>query len=127
MGEHVMSQDPSPYVYVVQLAIPEEIERRFNELYDNEHVPAFMSVPGVKACSRYKLEWADTDQMPEYLAIYDVDAPDVPKSEAWRQGSAHGDWVVEIRPHMRIRRHGMFKRLSTVRPHDATRGPKAKE
>jgi hypothetical protein len=123
----VMAQEPSPYVYVVQLAIPEEIEDRFNELYDAEHVPAFMSVPGVRACSRYKLEWADTDEMPEYLAIYDVDAPDVPKSDAWRRGSSHGDWVVEIRPRMRVRRHGMFKRLSTVRAQQATSLPKTKE
>ena len=116
-----MPQEPSPYVYVVQLAIPKEIDDRFNELYDSEHVPAFMNVPGVKACSRYKLEWADSDEMPEYLTIYDVDAPDVPKSEQWRRGSAHGEWAIEIRPHMRVRRHGMFKRLSTVRPADFQR------
>lgn len=111
-----MPDQPSPFVYVVQLAIPAELDARFNELYDNEHVPAFMSVPGVRACSRYKLVWADVDDMPEYLAIYDVDGPDVPKSKEWREGSAHGNWAVEIRPHMTVRRHGMFERLSTVWP-----------
>lgn len=113
-----MTEHLSRYVYVVQLAIAPELEPRFNELYDAEHVPVFMSVPGVRGCSRYKLVWADSDQMPEYLAIYDVDAPDVPKSEAWRRGSAHGEWAVAIRPHMRVRRHGMFERLSTVRSED---------
>jgi hypothetical protein len=49
--------------------------------------------------------------MPEYLAMYDVDAADVPKSPAWRSASNAGKWPDEIRPHMTVRRHGMFERV----------------
>lgn len=105
-----------PYKYVVQLSIPQSIEVRFKELYDNEHIPALMAVPGVRACTRYQLVWADTDEMPEHLAIYDVDGPDVPNSPEWHAASAVGQWGVEIRPHMRIRRHGMFEQALTFRP-----------
>lgn len=109
-----MSHDKTRFVYIAQLAIPAAIERRFTELYDTEHVPALMAVPGVRSCSRFKLVWSDTQDMPEYLAIYEVDAADVPKSQEWRQASASGDWPKEIRPHMTVRRHGMFERLKTV-------------
>ena len=109
-----MPKTPSArYKYVVQLAIPKLIEARFIELYDHEHIPVLMKVPGVRACTRYQLVWADTDAMPEHLAIYDVDGPDVPKSEKWREASAVGQWGVEIRPHMRVRRHGMFEQAAT--------------
>lgn len=108
-----MSQK-SRYVYVAQIAVPTSLEQRFTELYDQEHVPALMAVPGVRSCSRLKLVWADTPDMPEFLAIYDVDAPDVPKSPEWRNASNAGEWPTEIRPHMTVRRHGMFERLNTV-------------
>jgi hypothetical protein len=109
-----MPHQTTRFVYIAQIAIPTSLERRFTELYDTEHVPALMAVPGVRSCSRYKLVWSDAQDMPEYLAIYDVDAPDVPKSEEWRQASASGVWPSEIRPHMTVRRHGMFERLQTV-------------
>lgn len=109
-----MSHDLTRFVYIAQLAIPGVLEQRFTELYDTEHVPALMAVPGVRSCSRFKLLWADTPDMPEYLAIYDVDAPDVPKSPEWLKASAAGDWPKEIRPHMTVRRHGMFERIKTV-------------
>ena len=107
-----MAQPPSRYVYIAQLSIPQAIEQRFTELYDAEHIPALMAVPGVRRCARFKLVWADSDTMPEYLAIYDVDTPDVPKSPQWREASSRGDWVTEIRPHMQVRRHGLFERMA---------------
>lgn len=102
----------SDYVYAVQLSVPEEIEGRFNELYDREHVPAILNVPGVRGCTRYRLEWADSPDMPAYLALYEVDGPDVPRSDAWRHWSGTGVWPTEIRPRLSVRRHGMFRRLA---------------
>lgn len=111
-----MPQDNSRFLFIAQLAIPKEHEQRFTELYDKDHVPALMKVPGVRSCSRYKLLWADSAEMPEYLAVYDVDAPDVPKSPQWREASNSGEWPSAIRPHLTVRRHGMFECLSTVEP-----------
>jgi len=109
-----MPQQTAGFIYIAQLAIPKSLEQRFTELYDAEHVPALMAVPGVRACSRYKLLWSDSDEMPEYLAIYDVDAPDVPRSPQWREASGKGEWPNAIRPHMTVRRHGMFERVKSV-------------
>jgi hypothetical protein len=108
-----MSEDAGRYFFIAQIAVPAELEGRFTELYDTEHVPHLMTVPGVRSCARYKLLWADSNEMPEYMAIYDVDAPDVPKSENWRKASNTGQWPQEIRPHMTVRRHGMFEQVKS--------------
>jgi len=101
--------DQRTWIFVVQLEIPAAQEATFNRLYDDEHVPALLAVPGVRSCRRYRLEWADTTAMPRYLAIYEVDGPDVPKSAAWRRASDSGDWPREVRPHLTVRHHGMFQ------------------
>ena len=101
----------SDYVYVVQLSVPAELEAEFNQLYDTAYIPALLKVPGVLGCTRYKLDWADTAEMPEYLAIYELSSPEPPRSEAWRAASVQCGWATRIRPHLRVRRHGMYRRL----------------
>ena len=44
-----------PYIYMVQMDIPAEHEAAFNRIYDTEHVPEILKVPGVRACSRTAL------------------------------------------------------------------------
>ena len=44
------------YILVVQLDVDKKHEKEFNELYDNEHVPNLLSVPGVVSGQRYELE-----------------------------------------------------------------------
>jgi hypothetical protein len=100
------------HLYLVQLAIPAALEPEFNRLYDEGYVPALLKVPGVVACARYKLEWADTPDMPEHLTTYEITDPEVSKSAAWRQASIDCGWAERIRPHLTVRRHGMFRRLA---------------
>lgn len=101
----------SSYVYLAHLSVPEPLEGRFNALYDEGYVPNLLKVPGVRACRRFKLEWAD-GETPEYLALYELDDPEIPKSAEWKQASVTSGWAQEIRPHLTVRRHGMFRELS---------------
>ncbi|WP_192179083.1 DUF4286 family protein [Mesorhizobium amorphae] len=96
---------------MAQLSIPVELDVEFNEFYDSRYVPALLKVPGVRSAARYRLEWTDGDAMPEYLAVYEVDGADVPKTEAWRNASVDCGWAEAIRPHLATRRHAMFRRL----------------
>jgi hypothetical protein len=104
----------SGYVYLAQLSIPKELDVTFNEFYDSRYVPALLEVPGVLSAARYRLEWTDGGATPEYLAVYEVDSPDVPKSDAWRNASISCGWAQTIRPHLTIRQHAMFRRLPSV-------------
>jgi hypothetical protein len=101
----------SKYIYIAQVSIAPEKEKAFNELYDSEHLPYVLEVPGVLSGRRFKLEWADTDEMPQYLAIYELDDPNLPKTDAWKIAADKGAWRKTIGPYMTVRRHGMFRKL----------------
>src|SRR5437899_9436414 len=76
------------YLFVVSMDVTKEKEALFNEVYDTEHVPLLMKVPGVRAVTRMKTEPAtfvlagerkvlDGGSEPNYVAIYELDSPDV--------------------------------------------------
>ena len=56
------------YIYLVQLDIPEEHEDDFNRIYDEEHIPLILEVPGVEKCTRYKMESCEVGDVPRYAA-----------------------------------------------------------
>lgn len=69
------------YLYVVRVDVDSEKEKQFNEWYNKEHVPALLKVPGVTGAYRY----ASLEGTPKYMAIYELDNPDVLTSEAWKK------------------------------------------
>ena len=75
-------------------------EADFNAWYDQEHVPALCSVPGVIGGRRFKA----VQGTPEYLAMYYVTEPAVVASAAWKQ-AADTEWT----------RRGREYRLNTWR------------
>jgi hypothetical protein len=102
----------APYIYMVQMDIPAAHEADFNRIYDTEHVPEILKVPGVRGCTRYALEKTNCDGMPRYLALYELDSPDVVNSPAWLQASEIGDWAPKIRPHTTNRSHTVMRKIS---------------
>lgn len=100
------------YLYLVQLDIPEALEGEFNRIYDTQHVPNLLTVPGVRACHRYRLESADVEGVARYAAIYEIDSPGLTNSAAWKRASDLGDWATKIRPHTTNRSHVIFKRVA---------------
>ena len=99
------------YIYLVQMDIPAEKEADFNRIYDTQHVPELSKVPGVRRVTRYRLESANVDGVAKYAAIYELDAPDIPRSEVWKAASDRGDWASQIRPYTTNRSHLTFKRI----------------
>ena len=100
------------YMYLVQLDIPEELEDDFNRIYDAEHLPNILQVPGVHGCTRYLLESADEEGIARYATIYEIDSPDIPDTDAWREQSDKGDWIARIRPNLTRRSHAIYKRIT---------------
>ena len=101
----------SGYLYVVQMDVPDELEDEFNRIYDTQHIPSILTVPGVSSCTRYKLESADKEGTAAYLALYEVDSPEIPHSPAGVEQSDKGDWAPKIRPHTINRSHSTFRKL----------------
>jgi hypothetical protein len=100
------------HLFMVQLDIPAEHEAEFNRVYDTEHFPALMKVPGVRSGARYRLEHSTAPGMQHYLTIYEIDSPAVLNSEAWEKAGAIGDWVARIRPKLTARHHSVFERIA---------------
>ena len=104
------------YVFIVSMDVTPEKEALFNEVYDHEHVPHLLKVPGVRAVTRLRTEPARVtiggqqkpltgDGAPRYVAMYEIDSPDVLTSAAWAQAVEQGRWPAEVRPYTSNRHH----------------------
>lgn len=101
----------SDYIFFILLGVPATIEARFNTVYDTDHLPHMVRIPGVRDCTRYKLEWSDNADMLAYLALYHIDDPELPRSDTWKKHAAMGQWPTEIRPHVTARQNGVYRKL----------------
>jgi hypothetical protein len=108
------------FLFMVSMDVVEEKEALFNEVYDTEHVPLLLQVPGVRAVSRMKSEPAafniggerkvlDGGSDPQYMALYEIDSPDVLLSRKWAEAVEKGRWPSEVRPFTSNRHHVVRK------------------
>lgn len=108
--------DSAPYIFIVSMDVDADKEALFNEVYDVEHIPMLMQVPGVRSVKRYRKmpltvvlggerRSPDFADEPRYSAVYEIDSPDVLTSEAWAKAVDFGRWATEVRPFTHNRRH----------------------
>lgn len=104
------------FVFTASMDVPAEKEALFNELYDTEHVPLLLKVPGVLAATRVKTEplvmiiggerkTIVIEGEPRYSAIYELESAEVLVSDGWAKAVDQGRWTTEIRPYVGNRRH----------------------
>jgi hypothetical protein len=110
------------YLFSVSMDVEPEKEAIFNEVYDTEHVPLILSVPGVVAAARFKSQPVTMilggqrrtivmDNEPRYKAFYELESPDVLLSPAWAKVVDEGRWPDQVRPYTKNRRHVMLERI----------------
>ena len=104
------------YLFIVSMDVQKDKEALFNEVYDTEHIPLLGKVPGVGAITRLKTVPAafniggekkvlDGAGMASYVAIYELDSPDVLLSKEWAEAGEKGRWASEVRPYTFNRSH----------------------
>jgi hypothetical protein len=98
----------TPYVFWVMMDIEPHREALFNELYDIEHVPLLLKLPGCVNVARYRTE---TPGEPRYLAAYEVERTDLPMSKLWNDTSDIGRWKPEVRPYTYNKKYIVGERL----------------
>jgi len=98
----------TPYIFWVLMDVERHKEALFNELYDTEHVPLLLKLPGCVNVVRYRTE---TPGVPRYLAVYEVERPDLPMSKLWNDTSDIGRWKPEIRPYTYNKRYIVGERI----------------
>ena len=103
------------YIYIASMDVEPDKEALLNEVYDTEHVPALLLVPGVLSVTRFKAEsftmsmggeerTVPVGDTPAYTAIYEIESPDVLVSPAWAAAVEAGRWPEQVRPYTSNRR-----------------------
>ncbi len=104
----------SKYVFIASMDVDPDKEDLFNEVYDTEHIPNLLKVPGVQAVMRLKgepfaMSIGGTHEGPRYSAVYEIDRPEVLTSREWAEAVEAGRWPKNVRPYTRNRRHALYK------------------
>ncbi|MCH9672264.1 MAG: hypothetical protein K0U93_12520 [Gammaproteobacteria bacterium] len=110
------------YRFTASMDVEAEHEALFNEVYDTEHVPLLLKVPGVISVTRIVNEDFDVsmggetrrvsnDGEPRYSAVYELENADVLKSTAWSDAVDQGRWPEQVRPYTYNRRHTLHRVL----------------
>jgi hypothetical protein len=111
------------YLFIASMDVAPEKEALFNEVYDKEHVPELLKVPGVLSVRRAETapltmfiggekKTIVAEGEPRYSAYYELESAEVLTSEAWAKAVETGRWPSQVRPHTRNRRH-VLKKLTS--------------
>jgi hypothetical protein len=107
-------------LFIAGMDVDAEKEALFNEVYDTEHIPNLLKVPGVLSARRFTAEvlvmmiggekkTIVAEGEPRYSAVYELEGAEVLLSEAWARAVEAGGWPTEVRPYTRNRRHRLLK------------------
>jgi len=108
------------YLFIASMDVEPEKLDLFNDVYDTEHVPMLMKVPGVVEISRLSLEPLKlsmggeimdivAEGEPNFSAFYWIESPDVLISKEWGDAIEDGRWPKQVRPYTKNRRHVLRK------------------
>ncbi len=108
------------YIFTVSMDVDADKEAIFNEVYDTEHIPLILKVPGVVSAKRYKMgpltmilggekKTIVMEGEPTYMAVYELESPDVLVGEGWAAAVDSGRWPTHVRPFTKNRRHVLRK------------------
>ena len=110
------------YLFTAAMDVEPAQEKLFNEVYDTEHVPLLLKVPGVIAVARLKKTTLTMiiggekktivmENEPTYSATYEIESPEVLTSPAWGAAVDQGRWAGQVRPFTKNRRHVLYQRI----------------
>ena len=98
----------SRHLHLVRMDVAHDLEPTFNEVYDTEHVPLLLKLPGCVNVARFRTEAAGE---PRYLAAYEVDRTDLPMSKLWNDTSDIGCWKPDVRPYTHNKHYIIGERI----------------
>ncbi len=108
------------YIFIASMDVDDDKEDLFDEVYDTEHIPLILDVPGVISAKRYQStpltmmiggekKTIVAEDEPRHSAVYELESADVLTSDAWAKAVDTGRWPTEVRPFTRNRRHVLKK------------------
>src|SRR2546422_9046759 len=97
------------YLFSAAMSVQPDKDALFNEVYDKEHVPSLLGVPGVIAVARFKSEPVTMmiggerktnviEGEPAHNALFEVERPAVLTSDAGAKAVQGRRWAAHGRP-----------------------------
>ncbi len=88
---------------LVMMDVDPEHEEEFNRWYNEEHIPERLGIPGFLTGRRFLA----LEGSPKYLALYELESPEVLASEQYRHFLTKGqtEWTARMRQHFKMVRN----------------------
>ncbi|MGE3270062.1 MAG: DUF4286 family protein [Chloroflexota bacterium] len=74
-----------PALQIGRMSVPDEIDAAWNAWYNEEYIPAYLTVPGVISARRFRVK----DGNVRYTTVYEFESTEVPETAAWDQQRQH--------------------------------------
>jgi hypothetical protein len=114
----------SRFLFSAAMDVTPDREKLFHEVYDTEHVPLILTVPGVVSATRFETrplvmmlggerKTMDPQGAPRFHALCELESPEVLLSPAWAKAVEEGRWPGQVRPHTSNRRHLLMQRITS--------------
>lgn len=111
------------YIFSAAMDVEPDKDALFNDVYDTEHVPLLLKVPGVVAVARFRKQEVTlivggerrtvaVESEPSYNTLYEIESPEVLVSDAWAMAVDQGRWPGQVRPFTKNRRHVLYERVA---------------
>jgi hypothetical protein len=95
-GRNMMARLDDTCLYIVWCRLEDDAdeadEADWNRWYDDEHVSAMLTVPGVNRVTRYR----DMTEPRGYVAIYELDSPAVLDHPRYQEVRGWGPWAAAV-------------------------------
>jgi hypothetical protein len=88
-----MIETPRSGLMIAMIDVDPRHEEEFNRWYDEEHYPERIACPGFIRGQRYMA----VEGEPKYLAVYELESPDVLQGEAYRKLQEPSPWTLRTR------------------------------
>ena len=98
LSEETAQAGMSPLILVGRMSIPDHLEAKWNDAYNNERLPMALGIPGYIRARRFQAVMGE----PKYITVHELESVAVaesPEWEAWRTAETP-DWTTAIRPQM---------------------------
>lgn len=90
-----MAKEKPRGLLLVMIDVDPAHEEEFNRWYTEEHLPERLACPGFLSARRF----VAVEGEPKYLALYDLESPEVLQSEAYQKIYGPSGWTQRISKH----------------------------
>jgi hypothetical protein len=97
------SRNVAPYCMTITFEIAPEDEAEFNDIYDNDHIPTILQLPGLLEVIRFRDAAPNEKGFLVYSAIYFMTKENLHETPEWKKLSDLGRWAPVIRPKVKSR------------------------